>query len=308
MPEVDVKMVTAIHDAMALKMPARMCAGVVGVLGSLRNDQCMLLNTLYHQTFRTNLYDDLKKRTGSDFETVCLALVCEPAEYDARMLMKAFKGLGTNEDLAIEILCTRSDAEIKEIASRYESMFRQTLAARVHSEFGGKVRLCLETILRGRSDEPMEDIPSLVKQLYDAGEKKLGTDEKTFIRILAGHSHAVVQQIADQYLKSHGKTLVAVIKSEFSFDQKRCMLALATPTVQYFSERLLNAFTGINVNEDDVIRLIRSRKERDLIEISAYMKANLKRNQDIMTWVNKKTGKKLQRMLVSVCANFCPAT
>merc|ERR1712070_825013 len=107
--------------------------------------------------------------------------------------------------------------------------------------------------------------------------------------------------------KSHGKKLVDVIKSEFSFHQKHAMLALTTPNVQYFSDRLLNALTGINVNEDDVIRLIRSRKEKDLVEISAYMKANMKRNQDLMAWINKKTGKKLQRMLVSVLANFCPA-
>jgi len=307
MAQVDQKMVVGIHDAMAKKLPARMTSGVIGVLGGLRNDQCLALSTAYHTTFRTNLYDDLKKRTGSDFETVCLALICEPAEYDARCLMAAFKGLGTNEDLTIEILCTRTDAEIKEIASQYESMYRQTLAARVHSELGGKVRKCIETVMQGRSDTAMESIATMVQQLYAGGEDKFGTDEATFIRILAGHNKEIVQQISEQYLKSHGKTLVAVIQSEFSGDLRRCMMALVKPTVQYYAERLQTAFGGLNTDEDAVIRIIRARKEKDLQQISAYMKQNLKRNQDVMTWVNKRCVKKLKLMLVSVCAHFCPS-
>jgi hypothetical protein len=43
-----------------------------------------------------------------------------PAEYDAYQLRKAMKGLGTDEDVLIEILCTRSNAQLKEIIRVYK--------------------------------------------------------------------------------------------------------------------------------------------------------------------------------------------
>lgn len=43
-----------------------------------------------------------------------------PAEYDAYQLRKAVKGLGTDEDVLIEILCTRSNAQLKEVIRVYK--------------------------------------------------------------------------------------------------------------------------------------------------------------------------------------------
>lgn len=52
------------------------------------------------------------------------ALLMAPAEYDAYQLRKAMKGLGTDEDVLIEVICTRSNAQLKEVIRVYkESKF-----------------------------------------------------------------------------------------------------------------------------------------------------------------------------------------
>lgn len=48
------------------------------------------------------------------------------------------------------------------------------------------------------------------KALYKAGEKKLGTDEKTFIRIFSERSRAHLATVDSVYHKMYGKSLKKV--------------------------------------------------------------------------------------------------
>ena len=43
------------------------------------------------------------------------------AEYDAYEIHRAIKGLGTDEDALIEILCTRTNAQIQHVQKVYKA-------------------------------------------------------------------------------------------------------------------------------------------------------------------------------------------
>lgn len=59
--------------------------------------------------FRQDLQEVLESELSGHFKKTALALLDRPSEYDARQLQKAMKGLGTDEAMLIEVLCTRTN-------------------------------------------------------------------------------------------------------------------------------------------------------------------------------------------------------
>lgn len=56
---------------------------------------------------------DLHSELSGDFLKLVRALMTPTHEFLADELHKATRGMGTNENTLVEILCTRSNAEIK---------------------------------------------------------------------------------------------------------------------------------------------------------------------------------------------------
>jgi Annexin len=71
--------------------------------------------------FKQDLIADLKSELGGNFENVIIGLMLPTEEYCAKQLHKAMKGAGTNEDVLVEILCSRPYDEIVKIATAYET-------------------------------------------------------------------------------------------------------------------------------------------------------------------------------------------
>ena len=63
----------------------------------------------------------MKSELGGNFENVIIGLMMPTAEYCAKQCHKAIKGAGTNEDILVEILCSRPYDEIQQIAAAYQN-------------------------------------------------------------------------------------------------------------------------------------------------------------------------------------------
>jgi len=64
------------------------------------------------------------------------------------------------------------------------------------------------------------------QELYQAGEKKVGTDESKFNQILCSQSYAQLRMVFAEYKALSKKGLDQVIKSEMSGDLESGMLAI----------------------------------------------------------------------------------
>lgn len=66
-----------------------------------------------------DLISDLKSELSGKFEDLIVALMTPTYDFLAKEIHHAVKGIGTNEETIIEIMCTASNAEINYIKMAY---------------------------------------------------------------------------------------------------------------------------------------------------------------------------------------------
>ncbi|KAK3604062.1 hypothetical protein CHS0354_004725 [Potamilus streckersoni] len=122
------------------------------------NPQRQEIASVYKNMFGKDLVKDIRSETSGNFFTTLKALLMRPAEYDAYQLRKAMKGLRTDKEVLIEILCTSSNAQITEIIKVYKEKFNRDLEKDVESSTSGDFRsFLISLVLANRSDSKEVD-------------------------------------------------------------------------------------------------------------------------------------------------------
>jgi len=93
---------------------------IIDILCYRSNAQRQELKIKYKSFYGMDLSDDVKSELSGDFEKVMLGLLMTPAQYDASECKAAIKGLGTDEAALIEIICTRSNEQLKALKEAYK--------------------------------------------------------------------------------------------------------------------------------------------------------------------------------------------
>lgn len=62
----------------------------------------------------------MKSELSGNLERITVEFMEEKTKYDAHCLRSAMKGLGTDESVLVEILCTRTNSEIQAIKEAYK--------------------------------------------------------------------------------------------------------------------------------------------------------------------------------------------
>lgn len=161
-------------------------AAVVKALVSISADQRVACIPAYKRKYNKDLLSELKSELSGNLESAVLALMMTPPDYDAWCLHDAMAGLGTNEDTLVEILVSRTDAELAAAKASYEKLYGKSLEKAVASETSGDFQRVLLTLAKGerergsppRADKALAD--QQAKDLHAAGEAKVGTDEAVF--------------------------------------------------------------------------------------------------------------------------------
>jgi len=237
---------------------------LIDVVTTRNNQQRNIILLDYKTSYGRDLIEDLVSETSGNFKEVLLALFETPARYDAWSIKKAIYGLGTNEQTLIEILFTRTNAQIKEMVEQYNNITyakrnkpESSLEEDIKDDVSGDFKRLLISAsqanrrLKGQEDldecvEPIEvngkftglyqinyeklcDLDSckmMAKELHVAGEERLGTDEETFNRIFSVQDFYTLRVVYDQYVKLSQRDIMNSVDRETSGDYKKGLLAI----------------------------------------------------------------------------------
>ncbi|XXG51260.1 hypothetical protein AAC387_Pa02g5075 [Persea americana] len=232
------------------------------------------------QEYRTMYSEELSKRLSSELsgnlKKAVLLWLHDPARRDATIVREALSGDVVDMKAATEVICSRTSSQIQVFKQAYYAKFGVQLEQDIEFRASGDhKKLLLAYVSTVCYEGPEVDINTIekdAKDLFKAGEKELGTNENTFIRIFSERSWAHLAATSIAYYRMYGSSLKKAVKSETSGNLKFGLLTIikcAENPAKYFAKLLHEAMKGLGTNDTTLTRIVVSRTEIDMQHIKA---------------------------------------
>ena len=267
--------------------------------------ELLSLRQSYISKFGRDLIDDIENYTKGDLCTILSSLYKDPVEYDTDLLYKAMKGIGTNDDILIEVISFRNFSRLQKIKQKFQEKYGKDLISEIKSETSGDYRTTLVSLLeKERNNNHNPDINNCIKiaeELYGAGEGKFGTNESIFVKYFTTLSREEIVTVGKEYHKKYNKNIVKVVESETDGDLqklfKAILFGLVSPS-EYFARQINFAVQGVGTSDEHLIRIIVSRRDEDIKMIKKYYKKLFGKN--LVDVIKEETSGNYQKVLLAL--------
>ncbi|XP_077593417.1 annexin A4 [Stigmatopora nigra] len=251
-------------------------SAIIEVLAHRTIAQRQRIKEAFKQAVGKDLADELSSELSGNVRSVVLGLLMPAPMYDASELRNAIKGAGTEEACLIDILASRSNAEITTINEVYYKQYGKKLEDDVMGDTSGMFQRVLVSLLTAGREEgdQVNEAQALqdAKDIYEAGEARWGTDEVKFLTVLCVRNHKHLLRVFDEYQKISGRDIEESIKREMSGSLEGVFLAIVKCIRNkhaFFAERLYKSMKGLGTTDTVLIRIMVSRAEIDMLDIKA---------------------------------------
>lgn len=280
-----------------------------------KDEQTMVNITLNHSTeervklrdeyqakYGRDLLKDFESKFGSEFRTCLIGLFQTPAEYDAYLLYTAMKGIGSDKELITEVLCFRSPDRINQIKEEFQKKYKKDLLAEVKDETSGDYRKIALTLLEANRDTntspDVEKCAAIAKELYEAGEAKLGTNEEVFIKYFTSLSPDDLLIVCKEYHKAYNKNMMDTLHNEFDGNTRdllqRILYGLYSPC-EFYATQIRKAIEGLGTSDAKLIRSVIANYDGDMKKIKKYYKKMY--NKDLLQEVKDDISGNYQKII-----------
>ena len=243
------------------------------------NAQRVKLREDYQAKYSRDLIKDLESNFSKEFKDCLVGLYKSPAEFDADLLYNAMKGAGSDKEVMTEVVCFRSPEEFEAIKAKFQEKYGKDLISEIKDECSGDYRKIILALLDNKrvpnSNPDLENCTKIAKELYDAGEGKIGTNEEVFIKYFTTLSPEELLLVCKEYHKNHKRNMLDSIEEEFSSHTKDLLkivlYSLYSPS-EFYARNIQMSVAGLGTADNKLIRSIIARSEKDMAKIKKYYK------------------------------------
>ncbi|MXQ86918.1 hypothetical protein E5288_WYG019351 [Bos mutus] len=259
---------------------------IIDIIAHRSNAQRQQIRQTFKSHFGRDLMADLKSELSGDLARLILGLMMPPAHYDAKQLKKAMEGAGTDEKALIEILATRTNAEIQAINKAYKEDYHKSLEDALSSDTSGHFKRILISLATGNREEGGEDReraredaqvrhpipppPSPCPEIADTTSGDKSSLETRFMMILCTRSYPHLRRVFQEFVKMTNYDVEHTIKKEMSGDVRDVFVAIVQSVKNkplFFADKLYKSMKGAGTDEKTLTRIMVSRSEIDLLNI-----------------------------------------
>uniref|UniRef100_A0A3B4V166 Annexin n=1 Tax=Seriola dumerili TaxID=41447 RepID=A0A3B4V166_SERDU len=268
-------------------------AAVIDVLSHRTIAQRQRIKEAFKQAVGKDLADELSSELSGNFRSVVLGLLMLAPVYDAYELRNAMKGAGTEEACLVDILASRTNAEIKTINAFYKKEYGKDLEDAVCGDTSGMFQRVLVSLLTVSKHQP---------EIYEAGEARWGTDEVKFLTVLCVRNQNHLLRVFQEYQKISGRDIEDSIKREMSGCLEDVFLAIVKcmrDKPAFFAERLYKSMKGLGTTDSVLIRIMVARAEIDMLDIKAqFLKMY---GKTLYSFIKGDTSGDYRKILLELC-------
>ena len=229
---------------------------------------------IYQETYKKNLYEEIKSKLSGEFKELVGYLFLSPQEFSAKMLKRGFKGLAVDDEIIFEILSAHTLEEYKLIEAAYKQETKRELKKDIEKNYSGALKKdILNLISSQRRINPNPDMKlceQLCDELIKVDIKKWVENEDLFKKIFIECSPEEMVLIGRFYFQKTGNSLIEDIEKKIGGKNKTFLREVLYNNIvphELYAEKIYKSIKGVGTNNSLLNRCLASRCGLDMNQI-----------------------------------------
>ncbi|KAG7555036.1 Annexin repeat [Arabidopsis suecica] len=254
---------------------------IISILGHRNLFQRKLIRQAYQEIYHEDLIHQLKSELSGNFERAICLWVLDPPERDALLAHLALQKPVPDYKVLVEIACMRSPEDLLAARRAYRCLYKRSLEEDLASRTIGDIRRLLVAMVSAYKYDG-EEIDEMLAQseaaiLHDEILGKAVDHEET-IRVLSTRSSMQLSAIFNRYKDIYGRSITKDLlnhpTNEYLSALRAAIRCIKNP-IRYHAKVLRNSINTVGTDEDALNRVVVTRAEKDLKNITElYLKRN----------------------------------